>query len=271
MKTKILVIVLTLGSLILMTSCQSKKTDVKSVPSVGTTTIDAGKVKNEIIRIVNSLPSNTETVNLINSTGAAYLAGFTGEDLKIENLLTRSDKAKVYGTLIFDLAYTHTYNQVESFSKLLKIYESLTKELGFEELVQSQKLFQDRYEKNKNNKDSVDFLVTDMLNRTNSIIQKSGTSVDISLVFAGAVVKSLNVISYITLFAPSKDKLVVVLQKQKETINAVCEILKKTADDQEVNKFYQALLPINDIYNTSAAFSSETVDKINTLTGFITQ
>jgi hypothetical protein len=268
MKNGILVVSLTLATLFAATSCQSKKTEVKKVAGVPMSA-EAGKIKDEIVKIVNSLPSNTETVNLINSTGAAYLAGFTGEDLKTENLLTRADKSKAYGTLIFDLAYTHTYNQVESFSKLLKIYESLTKELGFEELMESQRQFKDRYQKNKNNKDSVDFLVTDMLSKTNSIIQKSGTAVDISLVFAGAVVKSLNVMSYLTLFATSKDKLIEVLQKQKEVINAACDILKKSSADQDVSKLYQTLVPINDLYNSTGTFSAETVEKINKLTNFI--
>jgi hypothetical protein len=186
-------------------------------------------------------------------------------------LLTRDAKAQAYGTLIFDLAYTHTYNQVESFSKLLKLYESLTKELGFEELVSTQKQFQDSYQKNKDNKDSMNLLVTNMLNKTNELIQKNGTATDISLVVAGAVVKSLNVISYLTLFAPNKEKLIEVLKKQKTVINGTCDILKKTSDDAEVNKLYQALLPVNELFNSSEAFTEQTVDKINKLTEFITK
>jgi len=269
MKTRVLVLLLALGTVTLMTSCQSKKPASKVTSAVNTESPEAARIKEEIIKIVNSLPSNSETVNLINATGASYLAGFTGEEMKTENLLTRADKAKAYGTIIFDLAYTNTYNQTESFSKLLKIYEELTKELGFEELVKTQKQFKDRYQKSKDNADSVDFLVSDMLRKTNDLVQKAGSSVDISLVFAGAVVKSLNVISYLTLFAPGKEKLIEVLQKQKDVINAACLILEKTPDDQDVSKFYKALEPINKIFNSSESFSTQTVEEINKLTGFI--
>lgn len=271
MKTNVLVIFLTIASLGLASSCQSNKSDSKKVPAVRTESVEDVKIKDEIVKVVNSLPSNSETVNLINATGAAYLAGFTGEDLKTENLLTRADKAKAYGTVIFDLVYTHTYNQVESFNKLLKINETLTRDLGFEELITIQKQFRERYQNNKDNKDSVDFLVTDMVNKTNSFIQKNGTAVDISLVFAGAVVKSLNVISYLTMFAANKDKLMEILKNQKNVIHAACDILKKTTGDTEVNKLYEALVPINDLFNSSESFSPETVEKINKLTGFITE
>jgi hypothetical protein len=267
MKTKISAFFITLACVFAMVSCQSKNSGETKAMAANSESAESLNIKEEIIKIVNTLPTSTETVNLVNATGAAYLAGFTGEDMKTENLLTRAEKAKAYGTVIFDLAYTHIYNQVESFSKLLKVYESLTKELGFEDLVRTQRQFKERYQKSKDNKDSVDFLVTDMLNKTNDIIQRSGSSVDISLVFAGAVVKSLNVISYLTLFATSKDKLIAVLQKQKELINATCNILKKASTDEMVGKFYQTLVPICDIYNSTLSFSIETVDKINKLTG----
>lgn len=271
MKMKVLALLLTLTSLLLITSCQSKKSENKKVTGSSTESIDAGKVKGEVVKIVNSLPSHSETVNLINSTGAAYLAGFTGEDLKTENLLTRADKAKAYGTIVFDLAYTNTYKQVEVFSKLLKIYESLTKELGFEELVQSQKEFRDSYQKYKDNADSLNLMVSHMLQETNELIQKNGSVVDISLVFGGAVVKSLNVISYLTLFAPNKEPLLEVLHKQKEVINAACMIMEKTPGDPNVSRFYQALLPINKIFNSADVFTTQNVEEINRLTNFISQ
>jgi hypothetical protein len=268
MKTAISVIVLTLTSLSLMTSCKPKNTEVKKAANAEVS-FDSPKVKEEIIKIVNTLPSNTETVELINSTGAGYLAGFTGEDLKTENLLTRADKAKAYGTIIFDLVYTHTYNQTESFSKLVKIYETLTRDLGFEELAESQKEFKNRYQQNKDNADSVDFLVTDMLNTTNDFIQRNGSASDVSLVFAGAVVKSLNVISYLTLFAPAKDKLITVLQKQKEVVNGTCMILEKSPADAEVSKLYQQLVPVNTLFNSTESFTVQTVEQINKLTDHI--
>lgn len=269
MKTKVLVIALTLAAAVTMPSCQSKKTENKKAAVISAESPESAMIKDEIIKIVNTLPSNSETVNLINSTGASYLAGFTGEDMKTENLLTRADKARAYGTIIFDLAYTNTYNQTESFSKLLKIYETLTKDLGFEELVKTQKQFKDHYQKIKDNSDSVDILVTNMLKTTNDLVQKSGSAVDISLVFAGAVAKSLNVISYLTLFSPGKDQLIEILQKQKDVINATCLILEKSPKDQYVSKFYAEMEPINKIYNSTETFSTETVEKINKLTGFI--
>jgi hypothetical protein len=269
MKAKMVVFSIAAASLLLVASCQPKKSaDNKSAAAV-TETLESKQVKEEIVKIVNSLPSNSETVNLINATGASYLAGFTGEDIKTENLLTRADKAKTYGTIIFDMAYTNTYNQVESFSKLLKIYETLTKDLGFEELVETQKSFKTRYQNNKDNSDSLDVLVTEMLTKTNDLVQQSGSASDITLVFAGAVVKSLNVISYLTLFSPGKEKLMEVLQNQKEVVNATLLILEKSPGDQAVSKFYQSLLPVNNLFNSTETFSTQTVEEINKLTGFI--
>jgi hypothetical protein len=83
-------------------------------------------------------------------------------------------------------------------------------------------------------------------------------------------VKSLNVISYLTLFAPAKDKLLQVLQKQKDVVNAVCQILEKSPSDKDVAKLYQALVPVQKIFNSPDSFTTQTVEEINKLTGFIT-
>ena len=271
MKNRILVVSLAIASIFLVSACQNKKQDGSKGASTSTQSVDSGKIKDEIIKIVSSLPSNTETVNLINSTGAAYLAGFTAEDLKTETLLTRADKAKAYGTVIFDLAYTNTYRQVEAFSKLMKVFETLTQDLGFQELVQKQKEFRTHYQQDKTNPDSLDVMLSAMLKETNSLIQSSGSAADISLVFSGTVVKSLHVISYLTLFAPAKDKLLVVLQKQKEMVNAVTQILAKSPEDASVSKMYQAMVPIQKIFNAPEPFTAQTVEEINKLTAFITQ
>jgi len=138
--------------------------------------------------------------------------------------------------------------------------------LGFEELAESQKEFKNRYQENKNNSDSVDFLVTDMINKTNDFIQRNGSASDISLVFAGAVLKSLNVISYLTLFAPEKDKLITVLQKQKELINGTCLILEKSPADVAVTQLYQQLVPVNALFNSTESFTVQTIEQINKLT-----
>jgi hypothetical protein len=271
MKNRILVVSLAIASIFLVSACQNKKTDAGKVAATSTQSNDSGKIKDEIVRIVSSLPNNTETVNLINSTGAAYLAGFTAEDLKPETLMTRSDKARVYGSVIFDLAYTNTYRQVESFSKLMKVFETLTQDLGFQELVQKQKEFRAHYQQDKTNPDSLDVMLSNMLKETNTLIQSSGSAADISLVFSGTVAKSLHVISYLTLFAPAKDKLLVVLQKQKGMVNAVCEILAKSPEDASVSKMYQSMIPIQKIFNAPEPFTPQTVEEINKLTAFITQ
>ncbi|MCX6224426.1 MAG: hypothetical protein NTV01_06690, partial [Bacteroidia bacterium] len=258
-------------ALCLITSCKSKKPEVKKATPVSTESLLTRKVKDEIIKVAYSLPTNTETVNLINATGASYLAGVTGQDMKTGNLLTRNERATAYGTLLFDLAYTHTYKQVEPFSKLLKIFGTLTSELGFEELVQMQKSFQVDYQEHKDNKDSLNVLVANLLNKTNESIRNNGTAVDISLVVAGAALKSLNVITNITLFAKNPDKLIEVLKNQKTVVSSVCAILEKSPENPDVSKLYKSLVPINDLFNSPETFNVQTVEKINKLTGFISK
>lgn len=250
-------------------SCQSSGTKEKKVATLETSRGDAKKLKAEIVELIMALPDNQETVDLINETGAAYIAGLTLENVQTENLLTRAESAKAYGGVLFDMAYTNTYNQVNTFSKLLEVNKSLVKKLGFNDFLKQQKGFQDRYQANKDNRDSVDHIVSELLSSANDYIQKNGSATDISLVFAGATLKSLNVIANVTLFAMNNDKLLTLMNKQKSRVESAYRILEMSGDDAEVKKMVQAIKPVLEVYSGTDSFGAGDVEKIKELTSFV--
>jgi hypothetical protein len=212
------------------------------------------------------MPAQTDVIKLVNSTGAAYLAGFTNEGLNTENLLTRAEKSTALGAVLFDIAYTHLYRQVEPFNKLIKISETLTKDLGFEELTQSLKGLKAEYDSHKDNSTEMDAIFEDWRVNSKKQLYQSGSVKDLSLIYSAGVVKSLNVISYLTLFAPQKEQLLVVLKDQKGAINAVCEILSKSPGDAEISKYLETLTPVNKIFQSSEPFTEKSIEEINKLT-----
>ncbi len=269
MRTNIFSSVAVIVLAVLMISCQSPDSKSKKVATFDTNEIDAKKLKEDVVDIIVSMPSNLEVVNLINETGAAFIGGLTLEDAQVDQLLTRAAKTKAYGSVLFDMAYANTYNQTNTFSKLLSVHENLTRSLGFEDLLRQQKSYQDRYQANKDNRDSINQIASEMLSSSNAYIQEHGSAVDISLVFAGATAKSLHVMSSVTLFARDNDKLVDLMKKQKDRVNAAFNILELTAEDAEVSKMVEVIKPVNDLFSNSEPFTIDTVDKIQQLTGFV--
>jgi len=269
MRTKIFSTAAVLVIAVFMISCQSSDSKSKKVATFDTNKIDAKKIKEDVVDIIVSMPSNLEVVNLINETGAAFIGGLTLEDAQINQLLTRAAKSKAYGSVLFDMAYANTYNQTNTFSKLLTVHESLTKSLGFEDLLRQQKKYQDRYQANKDNRDSINQIASEMLSSSNAYIQEHGSAVDISLVFAGATAKSLHVMSSVTLFARNNEKLVELMKSQKDRVNAAFRILELTSEDAEVNKMVEVIKPVNDVFSSSEPFTLDTVDKIQRLTEFV--
>jgi hypothetical protein len=271
MKSKLTLLVASLAVAFVFVSCQSSGTKDKKVAKVEDSKIDARKLKAEIVDIIMALPDNQETVNLINETGAAYVAGLTLEDINTDNLLTRAASAKAYGGVLFDLAYANTYNQVNTFSKLMEINQELVRKLGFESFINELKGYQDRYLENKENRDSVDQIVAEMLNASNEFIQENGSATDISLVFAGATTKSLYVISSVTLLAMNNEKLVDLMKNQGNRVESAYKILNMAGEDQEVKKMAESMDPVRKVYDNSGSFDLESVEKIREMTSFVVQ
>ena len=265
MKTKFLalwVLVLAVG---LAPSCNQKESNSKKVATLNADRLDIKKIRKDIVEVIVSLPDSYETVHLINETGASFIAGLTQEGMSTGELLTRAEKAKSYGYVMFDMAYANTYNQTNSFSKLLDIHKKLTQELGFEALLSEHQGYQEKYMENKDDREEVDRIVSELLNETNSFIQENGSASDISLVFAGVTAKSLYVMSSLTLFALNNSKLIDLLKKQGDRVMAAISILDMVPDNAEVKKMAEALKPVSEIYS-SETFDGDSVEKINGIT-----
>lgn len=269
MKSKFFLLISIVTFSVMLFSCQSSGTNDKKVATLETVNPDVKKLKDQIVEIIMALPDNQETVKLINETGAAYIAGLTLENIIADNILTRASTAKAYGGVLFDMAYANTYNQVNTFSKLLDINESLVRKLGFEEFLNQNKELKKRYQDNKDDQAAVDQIVGELMSKSNDYIQENGSASDISLVFAGATTKSLFVISNITLFAMNNDKLVDLMKNQKSRIESAYKILQLSGDSGEVKKMAEALKPIMEIYDSADPFNENTVEKIRQLTSFV--
>lgn len=265
MKSKLIILGLLLGSMIISQSCKQNDQNNKKVATISDSRIDVKKVKEEIVELIVSLPDSYETVQLINESGASFIGGLTHEGMSTAELLTRADKAKAYGFVMFDMAYANTYNQSSSFNKLLELHTKLTQDLGYEALLAEQKKFEERYLANRDNRDSVDQIVSEMLQETNSYIQENGSASDISLVFAGVTAKSLYIMSSLTLFAMNNEKLVNLLQNQRDRIEASISILEMVPEDHDVQKMAEYLKPVKEVYS-STAFDITSVEKIQEAT-----
>lgn len=265
MKSKFIFLGLLIISLTIAPSCNQKDQKSKKVATLNSNRVDVKKVKDEIVKIIISLPDSYETVQLINETGAAFIGGLTQEGMSTVELLTRADKAKAYGYVMFDMAYANIYNQSGSFSNLLELHKKLTQDLGYESLLAEQKKYEERYMAHKDNRDSVDQIVSEMLNETNSYIQENGSASDISLVFAGVTAKSLYIMSSLTLFAMNNEKLIDLLSEQKDRIDAAIHILEMVREDAEVEKMAAYLTPVKEVY-ASESFDIASVERIQETT-----
>lgn len=268
MKSKIFLTTLVIVLSFVLFSCKSTGTDDGKVATLKTEKIDTESLKKEIVEIIMSLPDNSETVNLINETGAAYVGGLTFEDLEAGKLHTQAENAKAYGGVLFDLAYANTYNQVNTFSKLMEINKAIVGKLGYNDFLSEQKKFEDRYTENKENRDSVNQIVAELLSSSNEYIQEQGNAEDIALIFSGATTKSLYVISNVTLFAANNGKLLDLMKNQKDRVKSAIKILELSGDNAEVAKMVAAMKPILTVYGNES-FDLSSVEKISQLTSFV--
>ena len=205
---------------------------------------DAAKMKDQIVEVIQNSPKPKELINLINNTGASYILDVTIPVASSEKLLTSTKQSLGLGMYAFDLQYSNTYQRNDMTAKIAKVENDLVKKLGLDGELISSENFLERIKANSDNKDSVDFLVTQAINFS---VQKlsSGQHPDVyALSFIGVNIEALHVLSQLTLLASNNAQLVALIDGQKDRVKSVFTLLEMMSGDEAVKPYYESMKPI---------------------------
>ena len=271
MKASHILLILGTTGLFTLLSCKQGNQAARNDAATAKEEIVGGVTKEEIDSVIRSLPALPDVVKLINASGAPYLPGMTAEDIHPGNLLFRADKARTIGAIGFDMVYTKIYSQVESFHKLLLLYEALVRDLGYEELSAYLTAFRKEYDLKKGNPSQVDSLARELRIRGSQLIYKLGSPKDLTLVLTGAVSKSVKVTASLALHAQNSEPLAAILRTQHQAVAEVCRILAQTPGDPDLKKYYDKLIPVGQLLQPELPLSVKTIQEIEKLTTEIVQ
>ena len=208
--------VLPLGiALVVVAGCNSS---TKTKENKGTTSsgqeayvevevFDAVKIKDQIVETIDKMPSEKEIVTLLNEAGASYILDLTVPAEQAEKLMTESEQSFGLGLYSFDLLYASVYNRGDVAAEISDVSEQLIDELGLrDELITSQN-YLGRIKENADNKDSLDYLVSENLNYFHQQMSAGDRPGVYALSVIGSNVEGLYVLSQTTMLANNKDKI----------------------------------------------------------------
>jgi hypothetical protein len=260
-------------ALILVAGCNSStKTKVDKgttssgqAASVEVEVFDAVKVKDQIVETIRKMPSEKDVAVFLNEAGASYIFDLTVPAGQAEKMLTKSDQSFGLGLYSFDLLYASTYNRSDVASEISDVSEKLIDNLGLREELITSTNYLGRIKSKSNNKDSLDYLVTQNMNYFHQQMS-TGDQPDVyALSVIGSNVEALYILSQTTLLAKNKAKLLDIMNKQTERVNLIFTLLELMSGDENIKPYYEQFKPVVTIFEQNPKITEKELAQIGPL------
>lgn len=257
-------------ALILVSGCNfsSKTKEKKGTTSSGQVAyvevevFDAVKIKDQIVETIRKMPSEKEVATLLNDAGAAYILDLTVPAEQAEKLMTKSDQSFGLGLYSFDLLYASVYNRGDVAAEISNVSEKLIDNLGLRNELISTRNYLGRIRTNTNNKDSLDYLVSQDLNHFHQQMS-AGDQPDVyALSVIGSNVEALYVLSQTALLARDKAKLLAVMSGQTERVKLVFTLLELMSGDENIKPYYEKFSPVVTIFEQNPKITVAELEQI---------
>lgn len=267
-----LILPLSIALLLLVGCNRSNKTTVNKgtttsgqEASVEVETFDVVEIKDQIVETIRKMPSEKEVVTLLNEAGASYILDLTVPAEDAERLLTKADQSFGLGLYSFDLLYASIYNRGDIAAGIIDVSEQLIDDLGLRDQLISTQDYMARIKANADNKDSLDYLVTENMNYYHRQMSEGNQPDIYALSVIGSNVEALYILSQTTLLAQNNEKMLYVMNQQHERVHLVFTLLELMSGDENIKPYYDEFKPVVSIFDENPKITEDELAQIGPL------
>lgn len=205
---------------------------------------------NQIQKIFASIPSQTETTEMLDNAGAKYSSKMLNPIENISKYSSNKAKALNLGVYGIDLGVTNIFDQTQESMLYLRCTNKMATSLGisgaFDENMSS------RLDANSENKDSLLAIITDSYRTADTHLQENGQPGISSLMVVGAWIEGMYIASQIA--TETKNEVITDrIAKEKTTLNDLIALLENyKAENEGTDDVIAYLNEIKQIFDSSA-------------------
>ncbi len=149
-------------------------------------------LKDQIKDVVYNIPSPSEIPYLLQATGAEFNQGLLNDRKKVDQYLTRNDKAALnLGAYVADIGYLSSYDKTQEAIDYLNSAKKLADNLGVIGSFDIEVL--KKFESNISNKDSLASLMNDAVQKTDKYLKDDSRNKLAALMITGSFVEGLSI------------------------------------------------------------------------------
>ena len=205
---------------------------------------DAVKLKDQLVDIIKTAPKPADLVDFINKGGYSYMADLTLSTDNAEKYLTLTEQSLAAGVYKFDLYYAKVYNRYDLVDQIFDVEQKLVGKIGLQGDITAMKKYNDRIKQNKENTDSLNVIISAVMNELGQSYLSGEHSGVYALSYVSANIEGLYILTQIASMAKDNTELIKLIGLQKDRVKTNYQLLEIMAADPAVAPIFEKMKPI---------------------------
>lgn len=210
------------------------------------------------------LPSPLQVASIFKKSGLEYNSNVTNPTTNVDNYNEEVKQMLNFGVYSADMAYCVMNEQANEGRKYLSVITQLAEEIGMEAVFANEDLM-NRFDKNIEDKDSIELLMIDIHERTESYMEENDMQHTSAIHFAGAWTEGMFLGVYDYEKNPEKEGVGAQITEQMEILKNIIKGLNDPKNDgMDLGWVTSALEKIQSTYNGFASVQAFEADETAT-------
>jgi hypothetical protein len=202
--------------------------------------VDFTAFRDEITEIIQNSFKGIKILDFLNEVGASYIYDITVPTSEAERFETKFDQSWVVGMYAADMYYAHTFKRFDMVVRSAKTVDMLAAKLGI--MGNFSKL--ERIKFQEENTDSLKIMLNQTWEDFHASIKESDRPDIEALIFVGANIEWMYLLSQLTLYAKDNQAMIDYLSQKGEYARGLLKLLEIVAAEEAVKPYYEKMKPV---------------------------
>ncbi len=191
---------------------------------------DPATIRDDVVELIQRAPRANDVFDFLNRTGAAYIFDLAVPFAVAQQHETSSQLSLVLGAYLADAMYASAYNRMDVMSQTGNVAGGLAGRLGLQNELEHTMAFREKL-RETDDKEARKAVIEDMLKQAHKEFADSDMADTYALVFVGANVEALYILSQLSLFARDNQAMIDFMVERADMAQTVYNLLRLMTDE----------------------------------------
>ncbi len=250
------------------TGCRQAPKQDEDRTGVEAAMFDPATIRDDVVKLIQQAPRANDVFDFLNRTGAAYIFDLAVPFAVAQQHETSSQLSLVLGAYLSDALYASAYNRMDVVSQTGDIAAGLAGQLGLQNELENTMAYREKL-RETDDPEVREALIEEMLDQAHKEFAGSDMADTYALVFVGANVEALYILSQLSLFARDNQAMIDFMVERADMAKTVYNLLRLMTDEMylelnpRIQGYYDSAREIANFFREVETFTLTELEEVS--------